>query len=169
AIELDLNRFPRGAKMSKQCSLEMVTNEAELPMISIFKQKWAKGWWPFVARDENIMALQDNTQKAKAQLLAEELEKEGLDSGYWLPKLTQILEIKCREALQHLEYEDYLLLECESLQEPAQKDMELLVLLIATSTGYQVESSTFQHLLGHPEIQYMAKEMEVAHEDYVNL
>ncbi|TRZ07846.1 hypothetical protein HGM15179_019261 [Zosterops borbonicus] len=57
----------------------------------------------------------------------------------------------------------------QSLQERAQKDMELLVLLIAISTGYQVESSTFQHLLGHPEIQYMAKEMEAAHEKYVNL
>ncbi|XP_058657523.1 interferon-induced very large GTPase 1-like [Ammospiza caudacuta] len=57
----------------------------------------------------------------------------------------------------------------QSLQEQAQKDMELLVLLIVTSTGYQVESSTFQHLLGHPEIHYMAKEMEAAHEEYVNL
>uniref|UniRef100_A0A8D2NPC8 VLIG-type G domain-containing protein n=1 Tax=Zosterops lateralis melanops TaxID=1220523 RepID=A0A8D2NPC8_ZOSLA len=57
----------------------------------------------------------------------------------------------------------------QSLQEQAQKDMELLVLLIATSTGYQVEGSTFQHLLGLPEIQYMAKEMEAAHEEYVNL
>uniref|UniRef100_A0A8C3TWL9 VLIG-type G domain-containing protein n=1 Tax=Catharus ustulatus TaxID=91951 RepID=A0A8C3TWL9_CATUS len=57
----------------------------------------------------------------------------------------------------------------QSLQERAEKDMELLVLLIVTSTGYQVESSTFQHLLGHPEIQYMAKEMQMAHEEYVNL
>uniref|UniRef100_A0A8C3Y048 VLIG-type G domain-containing protein n=1 Tax=Catharus ustulatus TaxID=91951 RepID=A0A8C3Y048_CATUS len=57
----------------------------------------------------------------------------------------------------------------QSLQERAEKDMELLVLLIVTSTGYQVESSTFQHLLGHPEIQYMAKEMEAAHKEYVNL
>ncbi|XP_066170673.1 interferon-induced very large GTPase 1-like [Sylvia atricapilla] len=57
----------------------------------------------------------------------------------------------------------------QSLQERAQRDMELLVLLIATSTGYQVESSSFLHLLGHPEIQYMAKEMEAAHEEYVNL
>ncbi|XP_054149427.1 interferon-induced very large GTPase 1-like [Melozone crissalis] len=57
----------------------------------------------------------------------------------------------------------------QSLQEQAQKDMELLVLLIATSIGYQVESRTFQHLLGHPEIQYMAKEMEAAHAEYVNL
>ncbi|XP_057876840.1 interferon-induced very large GTPase 1-like [Melospiza georgiana] len=57
----------------------------------------------------------------------------------------------------------------QSLQEQAQKDMELLVLLIVTSIGYQVESSTFQHLLGHPETQYMAKEMEAAHAEYVNL
>ncbi|XP_054149384.1 interferon-induced very large GTPase 1-like [Melozone crissalis] len=57
----------------------------------------------------------------------------------------------------------------QSLQEQAHKDMELLVLLIATSTGYQVESSTFQHLLGHPEIQYLAREMEAAHAEYVNL
>ncbi|XP_057876634.1 interferon-induced very large GTPase 1-like [Melospiza georgiana] len=57
----------------------------------------------------------------------------------------------------------------QSLQEQAQKDMELLVLLIATSIGYQVESSTFQQLLGHAEIQYMAKEMETAHADYLNL
>uniref|UniRef100_A0A803VYJ6 VLIG-type G domain-containing protein n=1 Tax=Ficedula albicollis TaxID=59894 RepID=A0A803VYJ6_FICAL len=57
----------------------------------------------------------------------------------------------------------------QSLQERAEKNMELLVLLIVTSTGYQVESSTFQHLLGHPEILYMVKEMEAAHEEYVNL
>ncbi|XP_064563280.1 interferon-induced very large GTPase 1-like [Zonotrichia leucophrys gambelii] len=57
----------------------------------------------------------------------------------------------------------------QSLQEQAQKDLELLVLLIVTSTGYQVESSTFQHLLGHPEIHYMAKEMEAAHAEYMNL
>lgn len=53
AIELDLNRFPRGAKTAKQCSLDMIKNEQELPTISIFKQKRVKGWWPFVARDEN--------------------------------------------------------------------------------------------------------------------
>lgn len=31
----------------------MVTNEAEMPMVSIFKQKRIKGWWPFVARNED--------------------------------------------------------------------------------------------------------------------
>lgn len=53
AIELDLNRFPRGAKTAKQCTMEMATDEADMPMVSIFKQKRIKGWWPFVARDEN--------------------------------------------------------------------------------------------------------------------
>ncbi|XP_027597817.2 interferon-induced very large GTPase 1-like isoform X2 [Pipra filicauda] len=57
----------------------------------------------------------------------------------------------------------------QSLQERAQKDMQVLVLLIATSTGYQVDSNTFQRLLGHQEIQYMAKAMQAAHKQYVNL
>lgn len=30
----------------------MVTSEADMPMVSIFKQKRIKGWWPFVARNE---------------------------------------------------------------------------------------------------------------------
>uniref|UniRef100_A0A803V5S3 Interferon-induced very large GTPase 1-like n=1 Tax=Ficedula albicollis TaxID=59894 RepID=A0A803V5S3_FICAL len=50
---------------------------------------------------------------SSSQLLAEAFQKEGLDAGYWLPKMSQILGIKCREALQHLEYKDYLKLECE--------------------------------------------------------
>uniref|UniRef100_A0A8B9DFQ3 Otoferlin n=1 Tax=Anser cygnoides TaxID=8845 RepID=A0A8B9DFQ3_ANSCY len=76
AIELDLNRFPRGAKTSKQCSLEMVTNEAELPMVSIFKQKRVKGWWPFVARDENDELEVTGKVEAELHLLtAEEAEK----------------------------------------------------------------------------------------------
>uniref|UniRef100_A0A673LN86 Otoferlin n=1 Tax=Sinocyclocheilus rhinocerous TaxID=307959 RepID=A0A673LN86_9TELE len=40
AIELDLNKFPRGAKTAKQCSLNMVLKEHELPTISIFKIKY---------------------------------------------------------------------------------------------------------------------------------
>lgn len=48
-----MNRFPRGAKTPKQCTIEMVTNEGEMPMVSIFKQKRIKGWWPFVARNED--------------------------------------------------------------------------------------------------------------------
>lgn len=65
AIELDLNRFPRGAKTAKQCTLDMILNEQDMPMVNIFKQKRIKGWWPFIARDENdemeITVHEDNT------------------------------------------------------------------------------------------------------------
>uniref|UniRef100_A0A8C5TRG9 Uncharacterized protein n=1 Tax=Malurus cyaneus samueli TaxID=2593467 RepID=A0A8C5TRG9_9PASS len=57
---------------------------------------------------------------AKAQLLAQAFQAEGLDDGYWLPKASQILGVKSREALQHLEYKDYLKLECE-VQYPWEK------------------------------------------------
>nr|XP_057911951.1 otoferlin isoform X4 [Doryrhamphus excisus] len=82
AIELDLNRFPRGAKTSKQCSIDMIRNEQELPAISIFKQKRVKGWWPFVARDENDEM--ELTGKVEAELhlvTAEEAEKSPVGLG----------------------------------------------------------------------------------------
>ncbi|XP_030260660.1 otoferlin isoform X12 [Sparus aurata] len=82
AIELDLNRFPRGAKTAKQCSLDMIRNEHELPTISIFKQKRVKGWWPFVARDENDEM--ELTGKVEAELhlvTAEEAEKSPVGLG----------------------------------------------------------------------------------------
>ncbi|XP_030054512.1 otoferlin isoform X1 [Microcaecilia unicolor] len=76
AIELDLNRFPRGAKTAKQCSIDMVTTEAELPTVSIFKQKRVKGWWPFVARNENDeMELTGKVEAELHLLTAEEAEK----------------------------------------------------------------------------------------------
>ena len=53
AITLDLNRFPRGAKNSKQCTLEMLKTDGSVPMISIFKQRRVKGWWPFYIKKEN--------------------------------------------------------------------------------------------------------------------
>ncbi|XP_077442849.1 otoferlin isoform X12 [Stigmatopora argus] len=82
AIELDLNRFPRGAKTSKQCSINLIRNEQELPSISIFKQKRVKGWWPFVARDENDEM--ELTGKVEAELhlvSAEEAEKSPVGLG----------------------------------------------------------------------------------------
>ncbi|XP_068535151.1 interferon-induced very large GTPase 1-like [Anas acuta] len=57
----------------------------------------------------------------------------------------------------------------QSLQQRAQEDIELFVLLVTTSTGYQVESSTFQYLLGCPEINFMIKEMHMAHNEYQSL
>uniref|UniRef100_A0AAR2K1P0 C2 domain-containing protein n=1 Tax=Pygocentrus nattereri TaxID=42514 RepID=A0AAR2K1P0_PYGNA len=82
AIELDLNRFPRGAKTAKQCSIDMVLNEQELPTISIFKQKRVKGWWPFVARDENDELELTGKVEAELHLLtAEEAEKNPVGLG----------------------------------------------------------------------------------------
>ncbi|XP_062979851.1 otoferlin isoform X1 [Elgaria multicarinata webbii] len=75
-IELDLNRFPRGAKTAKQCSMELGTGEIEMPMVSIFKQKRVKGWWPFLARDENDEMEMTGKVEAELHLLtAEEAEK----------------------------------------------------------------------------------------------
>ncbi|XP_053105918.1 otoferlin isoform X15 [Hemicordylus capensis] len=75
-IELDLNRFPRGAKTAKQCTMELGTGEIELPMVSIFKQKRVKGWWPFLARDENDEMEMTGKVEAELHLLtAEEAEK----------------------------------------------------------------------------------------------
>ncbi|XP_077345128.1 otoferlin isoform X16 [Lithobates pipiens] len=82
AIELDLNRFPRGAKTAKQCSIDMVAPEVDLPMVSIFKQKRVKGWWPFVARNENDELELTGKVEAELHLLsAEEAEKSPAGLG----------------------------------------------------------------------------------------
>ncbi|XP_036922415.1 otoferlin isoform X3 [Sturnira hondurensis] len=76
AIELDLNRFPRGAKTAKQCTMEMATGEMDVPLVSIFKQKRVKGWWPLLARDENDEFELTGKVEAELHLLtAEEAEK----------------------------------------------------------------------------------------------
>ncbi|XP_042356383.1 otoferlin-like [Plectropomus leopardus] len=82
AIELDLNRFPRGAKTAKQCTIEMVTNETEMPMVSIFKQKRIKGWWPFVARNEEDEFELTGKVEAELHLLTgEEAERSPVGEG----------------------------------------------------------------------------------------
>lgn len=53
AITLDLNRFPRGAKSSKLCTLNMLKTDGTVPMVNIFKQRRVKGWWPFYIKKEN--------------------------------------------------------------------------------------------------------------------
>ena len=52
AITLDLNRFPRGAKTAKQCSLGMVKSDGSIPMVNLFKQKRTKGWWPLYIKTD---------------------------------------------------------------------------------------------------------------------
>lgn len=53
ALTFDLNRFPRGAKSSKLCTLSMLKNDGTVPMVNLFKQKRVKGWWPFYIKKEN--------------------------------------------------------------------------------------------------------------------
>ncbi|TRZ06511.1 hypothetical protein HGM15179_020597 [Zosterops borbonicus] len=77
------------------------------------------------------MASQEASQEGDAKLLAETFQKEGLDARYWLPKVSQILGIKSREALQHLEYEDFLKLECKHSEgedwERLERDLHSLI------------------------------------------
>ncbi|XP_034622824.1 interferon-induced very large GTPase 1-like [Trachemys scripta elegans] len=56
----------------------------------------------------------------------------------------------------------------QALREKEQTDIELLLLSIAASTGYRVERNTFQYLLGCPKINFMLKEMQKAHEEYLS-
>ncbi|KAK7909743.1 hypothetical protein WMY93_014427 [Mugilogobius chulae] len=60
----------------------MVTNEAEMPMVSIFKQKRIKGWWPFVARNEEDEFELTGKVEAELHLLTgEEAEKSPVGEG----------------------------------------------------------------------------------------
>lgn len=76
AITLDLNRFPRGAKSSKLCTLEMLDPDCSVPMVNIFKQKRVKGWWPFfVKKDNEEMELTGKVEAEIHLLTKEEAEK----------------------------------------------------------------------------------------------
>ncbi|XP_068590271.1 fer-1-like protein 6 [Cebidichthys violaceus] len=68
-VELDLHCFPRGSKTAKSCKMDMLTDGTE--RISIFQQKRARGWWPFIKSGEL-------TGKVEAEfhlVIAEEAEK----------------------------------------------------------------------------------------------
>ncbi|XP_013885844.1 fer-1-like protein 6, partial [Austrofundulus limnaeus] len=49
-LEMDLHGFPRGAKTAKACKADMLTEPSE--RTSIFQQKRARGWWPFLKSGE---------------------------------------------------------------------------------------------------------------------
>ncbi|KAM4878235.1 interferon-induced very large GTPase 1-like [Sylvia borin] len=106
------------------------------------------------------MASQEDTQEReeKAQLLAEAFEKEGLNAGYWLPKVSQILGIECREALQHLEYEDYLRLECEVRYRWEKKALQKLLKITDEKTI--TTDMQKKHLENKKQRQEVAKQAE---------
>ncbi|XP_059472296.1 otoferlin isoform X4 [Neocloeon triangulifer] len=82
AITLDLNRFPRGAKSSKLCTLDMLKTDGSVPMVNIFKQKRLKGWWPFYIKKENEEMELTGKVEAEIHLLThEEAEKNPAGMG----------------------------------------------------------------------------------------
>ncbi|KAM0725203.1 Otoferlin [Formica fusca] len=82
AITLDLNRFPRGAKNSKLCSLSMLKTDGSVPTVNIFKQKRIKGWWPFYVKKENEdMELTGKVEAEIHLLTKEEAEKNPAGFG----------------------------------------------------------------------------------------
>ncbi|KAL4236528.1 C2 domain [Mactra antiquata] len=83
ALTLDLNRFPRGAKSSKLCTLNMLKNDGSVPQMSLFKQKRVKGWWPFAVKNEQTDEL-ELTGKVEAELhlfTSDEAEKHPAGQG----------------------------------------------------------------------------------------
>ncbi|CAL7945461.1 unnamed protein product [Xylocopa violacea] len=82
AITLDLNRFPRGAKNSKLCTLSMLKTDGSVPTVNIFKQKRIKGWWPFYVKKENEdMELTGKVEAEIHLLTKEEAEKNPAGFG----------------------------------------------------------------------------------------
>ncbi|XP_030765645.1 otoferlin-like isoform X2 [Sitophilus oryzae] len=82
AVTLDLNRFPRGAKSSKLCALDMLKSDESVPVVNIFKQKRVKGWWPFyVKKDNEEMELTGKVEAEIHLLTKEEAEKVPVGLG----------------------------------------------------------------------------------------
>ncbi|CRK93099.1 CLUMA_CG006578, isoform A [Clunio marinus] len=79
AISLNLTRFPRGAKNSKLCSLDML--KSDVPTVNIFKQKRVRGWWPFFIKKENDEMELTGKVEAEIHLLSKE-EAEKNQAGF---------------------------------------------------------------------------------------
>lgn len=80
AITLDLNRFPRGAKSAKLCTLDMLRNDGSVPMVNIFKQKRVRGWWPFFVKHDTEGLELTGKVEAEIHLLTRE-EADRLPAG----------------------------------------------------------------------------------------
>ncbi|KAG1674527.1 Otoferlin [Nymphon striatum] len=82
SITLDLNRFPRGAKSSNKCTLNMLKPDSNVPMVSLFKQKRVKGWWPFyIKKDNDEMELTGKVEAEIHLLTKDEAEKNPAGLG----------------------------------------------------------------------------------------
>lgn len=80
AISLNLTRFPRGAKSSKLCTLDMLKSD-NAATVNIFKQKRVRGWWPFFIKKENDEMELTGKVEAEIHLLTKE-EAEKNPAGF---------------------------------------------------------------------------------------
>ena len=53
SLTLDLNRFPRGAKSTKRCTLDLLKTDGSVRQMSIFRNRRIKGWWPFTRKNDD--------------------------------------------------------------------------------------------------------------------
>uniref|UniRef100_A0AAR2JPE9 C2 domain-containing protein n=1 Tax=Pygocentrus nattereri TaxID=42514 RepID=A0AAR2JPE9_PYGNA len=106
AIELDLNRFPRGAKTAKQCTIDMVLNEQDMPMVNIFKQKRIKGWWPFIGKVEAELHLMTSEEAEKSPVGEGRNEPEPLEKPN-RPDTTFLWFISPLKAIRYLICNNY--------------------------------------------------------------
>ncbi|XP_071147847.1 otoferlin-like isoform X5 [Mytilus edulis] len=81
-LTLDLNRFPRGAKSAKLCTLDMLKTDGSVPQMSLFKQKRVKAWWPFVVKNDDGEYELTGKVEAELHLMSiEEAEKHPAGAG----------------------------------------------------------------------------------------
>ncbi|NXR38174.1 GVIN1 GTPase, partial [Zosterops hypoxanthus] len=80
----------------------------------------------------------------------------GLDAGYWLPKVSQILGVKCREALQRLEYKDYLRLECEVWHPWEKKALQKLLKITDDKTCEELQKNNSEKTKRRQEVAKQA-------------
>lgn len=79
---MDLNRFPRGAKSSKLCTLDMLKLDGSVPTVNIFKQRRVKGWWPFyIKKDNDELELTGKVEAEIHLMTKEEAEKNPAGMG----------------------------------------------------------------------------------------
>ncbi|XP_029452117.1 interferon-induced very large GTPase 1-like [Rhinatrema bivittatum] len=75
-------------------------------------------------------------------------------------------EVKVKSTI-HVSLSLYSLL--KTLRDTNQIDMELLLLSLARSSGYCLESNVFRYLLGLPEIDFLLSKMKATYEEYTSL
>uniref|UniRef100_A0A8C0J8H3 VLIG-type G domain-containing protein n=1 Tax=Chelonoidis abingdonii TaxID=106734 RepID=A0A8C0J8H3_CHEAB len=78
--------------------------------------------------------------------LAKRLEAVGLSAEYWLPKLHKQLGVTSAQALKHLQYEDYLKLECDVQHTWEKQALQELLKIDSKATMKQLQEQRLEML-----------------------